>query len=420
MSAASSDAFSQLQAQWRNPGDILSLLLLVGGDVIQKALAQFVGYHIHLDKDRRLSISVAPVAFSFGWVSYAFSSLLVAFGENKLMPSPDYQAVVVNCENGYIRENRSWVLGRVLRDYELAHEVDVNRTALRIDIFRASAPTGCRVDRKWVVGWVTILVQNLLAIVPWIINANWTIFLVTATGTLFSLVTSALPQWRIEKWSRQISPNKRKTVALTQGNGSHHVMIIISEGVGWDLEAMASNASTANFGTKWFVAALGIGWIMLLITVSGIQEHTWYLIGIGGLGMLQNIYAAGSSRSADTFNIPLSQGSDHSSIEALSRSQLSVKETEDTGSDEVDVPGTDVPYPRPLVGVSGALMALEHQLPGIGIKLLPIFFPSQSSFDDKGFWYKREQRFWKAAFQKNNDPIVNEGTLPQPNASKTI
>ncbi len=39
------DAKSQLQSQWRNPTDILSLLLIIGGDVVQRAIAQLFGVY---------------------------------------------------------------------------------------------------------------------------------------------------------------------------------------------------------------------------------------------------------------------------------------------------------------------------------------------------------------------------------------
>lgn len=57
LTGAAYDAAQDLTGQWRSPGDIFSLLLLVGGDIIQKALAQF-----SMRKFR-------PVAFSFGWVA---------------------------------------------------------------------------------------------------------------------------------------------------------------------------------------------------------------------------------------------------------------------------------------------------------------------------------------------------------------
>lgn len=55
-------------SQWRNPSDILSLLLLLSPDIIQRAFAQLVGGPI------------APVAFSFGWVAYSVNALLSVFG----------------------------------------------------------------------------------------------------------------------------------------------------------------------------------------------------------------------------------------------------------------------------------------------------------------------------------------------------
>ena len=47
----------QIHTQWTGPGNILSLLSLVGGDVVQRAIA--------LQVDSSLP---TPVVFSFGWV----------------------------------------------------------------------------------------------------------------------------------------------------------------------------------------------------------------------------------------------------------------------------------------------------------------------------------------------------------------
>jgi hypothetical protein len=41
-------------AQWKNPGDVFSVLLILGGDVVGRALAQLAGSRL------------TPVAFSFG------------------------------------------------------------------------------------------------------------------------------------------------------------------------------------------------------------------------------------------------------------------------------------------------------------------------------------------------------------------
>ena len=47
--------------QWKNPGDVFSILLILGGDVVARALAQLVGSR------------VTPVAFSFGTLPPWFS-----------------------------------------------------------------------------------------------------------------------------------------------------------------------------------------------------------------------------------------------------------------------------------------------------------------------------------------------------------
>jgi len=49
-----SNIANELRTQWIHPSDVFSVLLLLGGDVISRALAQLAGG------------SVTPVAFSFG------------------------------------------------------------------------------------------------------------------------------------------------------------------------------------------------------------------------------------------------------------------------------------------------------------------------------------------------------------------
>jgi len=186
-------AASQILNQWRNPSDILSLLLLVSGDVVQKALAQLVGTRVHLwPSNREISVRLAPVAFSFGWVAYAFLSLEVAFREKRLMPEPDCSSTIVNCSNGYVRDVGLWVLGHVLRDHEMAHEVDPKEVSLRIDIFRALWNTGPDIDRVCILYWFVIILQHIRAALPWIIWGYWPIFMVTACGTMFSILTNMI------------------------------------------------------------------------------------------------------------------------------------------------------------------------------------------------------------------------------------
>lgn len=48
-----------LRKQWTNPSDISTILLIVGGDVVQKAIGQLTAGPVPY---------FTPVSFSFGWV----------------------------------------------------------------------------------------------------------------------------------------------------------------------------------------------------------------------------------------------------------------------------------------------------------------------------------------------------------------
>lgn len=294
---------ADLREQWGNPRDILSLLLLLGGDIVQKAIAQQIGHHIHPLGSRGPAISVAPVAFSFGWVAYGFSSLLSAFGDMALMPACEHRCILVNCATGFARENRSWALGRLLRDHEARHGVDPRPVedggraeSLRVDVFHL-LPVTSAPDRDWVwwLGWATLLVQAVIAIVPWAVYGDWAIALVTFCGSLLALVTCAMPQWVQEKWTAR-RVGRYKVNCLTRGNGSHHVMVLIASQGAWDLADLSGGISIPRPETRGVTLVLSILWTCLLISVSGIQYHTWYLVCIGALGMLQNLLAAGSLR----------------------------------------------------------------------------------------------------------------------------
>jgi hypothetical protein len=121
------------------------------GDVVQKALAQLMGVTFR-PFGASLNIYVTPVAFSLGWVAYAFSALMSIFGDRRLMPGPDTSILVLNCENGYVRDNNSWVPGRLIRDREGSVEIaaasapldasqNPRNVSLKIDIFVAD-PVG--------------------------------------------------------------------------------------------------------------------------------------------------------------------------------------------------------------------------------------------------------------------------------------
>ncbi|KAL7928853.1 hypothetical protein V8C35DRAFT_316940 [Trichoderma chlorosporum] len=372
-----------LSAQWTSPGDILSVLLLLGPEIVQRAVAQLAGR------------AVTPVAFSFGWVAYAAAALLSTFGDGLLMPETDIANTnVIGADSGHVRTTSSWVLGRLLRDEddriddkmkdEQDHQppppgnspskespvpVITENTArqrpkweaLRITVYDVDKSPPCAhgvptLDRVWWSGVVVIITELVISIIPWILYNDWGPFMVAAAGNTLALISASLPQWRAEKWS--CPKTGGATVTITQGNGSRHAMVILNsrkDKVGLDLEILARGTRTAASSpfTKAISTLLTCLWVVLLINVSGLKENTWFLLCIGALGSIQNLYAAGSSRQPGALGI-----------------HLKYKET--------------ISHAR----VATVLREVEEKYPTVGVSLVPVFFPGslRAKGDDLEFW----------------------------------
>lgn len=90
-----------------------------------------------------------------------------------------------------------------------------------------------------------------------------------------------------------------KTFVLTRVNGSQCAIVIQRADVGFDLEDLAAaNAGTFNFMFTGlgFVGLAALS-MLLLIAASGISETIWFLLAVDGLGILQNAYVTGATRS---------------------------------------------------------------------------------------------------------------------------
>ena len=361
---ARSGANGEVKSQWQNPGDILSLLLLIGGDVIQRAIAQLAG-------DSRLP---TPVVFSFGWVAYTFTSLLSAVGDKRLMPpASDVPSIVVDTGSGHARTNQSWILGRILRDFETHWMPSEVRQELEAVLKKAQSPkAGLCVavfeadpdriagrasrDLLWWMGYLVAIIQLMVAAIPWIIWNEWEIFLITAAGTVLAFTSASLPQWRLERWAcRRYS---ERTVCLTQGNGAQHALVIKSAGQGLHLEdlASASTAGTSLTTTRPAIMIITVLWVCLLITVSGIHDHTWFLIAVGALGMVYTVVVAGAPRNPEAFGIPLK----YVGVYARDRTMA-------------------------------ALKAVESDHPGVGRSMLSTFFPGGVLGADTPYWEKAKE-----------------------------
>jgi hypothetical protein len=331
---------------------------------------------------------LAPVTHEFwvGWVSYAVTTFLASVGDANLMPSTtEGPCLVIAAKNGYTRVNTSWVISRVLQDYDAWMDPMVktklelmlnerhrymcqntkagtqvprpSQTGLCISIYEpsrtkiAGEPTH---DLIYWSGLAVALVQLVVSTIPIATSGNWGILMITISGTVLALITGSLPQWKAEKWAcRRSSPN---TYILTRGNGAQHAILILGNGQGLNFEDLAVAGQTKNPSSEMMrlcLAIISILWICLLITAAGIRTNTWYLLGVSGIGMVQNLLVAGKRRNPSALGIHL--------------------------------------VFRQVIGemtAMDALLKLEAAYTKAGKSLLPIFFPGELRAEEIVEWEK--------------------------------
>ncbi|KAF3769356.1 hypothetical protein M406DRAFT_249210 [Cryphonectria parasitica EP155] len=293
-----------LRRQWSNPSDVSTILMVIGGDVVQKALAQGTG-----------TWYFTPVCFSFGWVSYAFMALVEIIGHGRLLPEPDYPVKVFNLRSGYVRENKNWVIGRLLRDIETMHsrQQPLTDEGIRVVVLEAKpnrkGPTELPLGWIHFYGFIGILIQLALAAIPLVSSGEWDIMMITAAGTVLVQLAGCLPQWRAEKLPNRQSSDAK--FALTQGNGSREIIVIIGNGNCLDLEEIQARTMRGLplgfWLTRIVVVAQSILWLLLLVNLACSRDSDWVIIAIGAFGMFQNGYLAGMQRPAEQRNLPLRQ-----------------------------------------------------------------------------------------------------------------
>ena len=386
--------FSDQVSNWRSPNDTLSLLMLIGGDIVQRAVAQLAGTGPG---------PLCPVAFSFGWLAYSVSALTSAVGDGRLLPQPDCPGYVVNAKSGYVRENASWVLGRLLRDSDSARKF--KSTSLTIAFYRTVQDNPCNMadaasaskarrtgmpSRDWVYwsGVLVILLQHAIAVIPGALHGNWIVLIVTVGGTALALTCGGLRQWRDEKFAaRRVDPCKgREVVALTRGNGSSFAMVVVSERAGLRIEDLATGRGKRRRETNVMTGALFVCWLVLLLTVEGLQNDAWYLLAVGGLGMVQNAVAAGATRSADALGFH---------FEPL-QEEDEIKEKK----------------------VMRTLMRAEERERGVGLALLPIFFPGELWPEEQEYWDARKREKLEEDAQKRTRARLTEKQLADEKAAR--
>ncbi|KXL48141.1 hypothetical protein M433DRAFT_149142 [Acidomyces richmondensis BFW] len=345
--------------------------------------------------------------------------MLSAVGENRLMPKPELDCMLINAKSGYGRKNYSWVLSRMLRDFdywrpavcnrieeekldELRRRIDEARQVhsynvargvpskeppetenirigLRVTVWECKSATGRGSgDLIYYAGFLVTGLQLGIAAIPWGVWGEWFTFLVTAAGTVLAYLSGSLKQWQDEKIGvRKLKytdkVKEQKDVLLTEGNGAHDVILILCCNGGMDLEALAGPQRDLPHAWSTRVCSLILAtcWIALLVSVAGWDEHTWFILGVGMIGILHNVGVAGMKRQPKAFGIDL-----------LYRETI------------VDMKVMDV------------LRLVEEGYPKAGAALLEEFFPGKLLPREKLFWdyCARRAKAWSndALTLKNN------------------
>lgn len=204
--------------------------------------------------------------------------------DGRIMPPPDYQVTVIGAKTGHIRSNRSWVIGRLLRDFESTLDIPkMNKLApdyeaLRVSVFQVDRRHEAGVpirDWVWYSGFFITLVQIAISVIPLVTSSDWAPLFITIAGVFLAQLQGAIFQWREEKWA---CPTRGGwTLSLTQGNGSRNVMVILGNNHGLDLEILATTNQTArpSIWTRVFVTLMAILWLVLLVCVAGLNDNSW-------------------------------------------------------------------------------------------------------------------------------------------------
>lgn len=199
------------------------------------------------------------------------------------MPISDFPAIVINASTGHTRDNKAWIIGRLLRDFEKStgplssDKASQEWEALRVSVFKwdenreQGRPAR---DWLWYSGFAVIVLQISISIIPLTLLSEWATLVFVMGGIILASAQAALPQWGLEKWA---CPRHGATVSITRGNGYRHVMVLLGSPNALDMEVLASGSKGEEQHpiTKAAVAVLAALWAVLLITIAGLKQGSW-------------------------------------------------------------------------------------------------------------------------------------------------
>jgi hypothetical protein len=124
-------------------------------------------------------------------------------------------------------------------------------------------------------GLVVSVIQMGVAAIPLGLDSEWGVLMLTAVASGLCCITGALSQCKVEKLACRHLDLDKKDFVLTRGNGAQHAIAIVSESRGLDSEDLATgfaniDAPTITVFAQLATVVLGVLWIALLITASGL------------------------------------------------------------------------------------------------------------------------------------------------------
>ncbi|TQV91561.1 hypothetical protein IF1G_09627 [Cordyceps javanica] len=388
-----------LLKQFQNPAEITTILLLVGGDVVQKSVAQLAGCYD----------SFVPVVFSYGWVSYVFTLLTNAIARNGSFAPPDYPGVLVNLRSGDRRSLQSWVLARLLRDLEqsidprgrIASADTTDRPGLFIATYQideTKMPDEPRVRPKmrrqqWLLFFAALLTQLVIAAVPMMPTPhrkepNFYVLLITVAGNILSLLTAGLQSSRDQKYGAHGSTLQCKDIfALTKGNGHNIAIVILPDTFDSGranqckshlphLDSMAEASYRPTRANRIWTVVLSFLWVLLLLVIGGSTADNWNLAAVGAVGMAYAAYVGSSVRRPEDHGIPLERASAKWTVQ----------------NDKAML----------------ALIDLEERIPGAGYMLRSEFFTGPERIRDRQLWDKSMLRFEEQLSAEEKQSLEDE------------
>ena len=226
--------------------------------------------------------------------------------------------------------------------------------------------------------FVSLFQIVVLGLPPLLMYGEYLTIMVTGAGTLLAWLSGSLGQWTEEKiGTRRLEDGKTKDVLLTQGQGAHDVVMIRTSGpIDLDLEALAGTQRRLS-KPRWTRIAsliLTLLWLALTLTVAGWKQHTWYILGVGIIGMLHNVFLAGWERTPSALGI-------HMDFENIFVNDKVMK----------------------------VLWELEQTYPGAGAAAVETFFPGGVREMEKVAWEFAARRYddWKernCPYLKDDEP----------------